>query len=320
MLQYNVQLPPLSLSNSKHSKSSKQHQQQLRDVSDDPSIRNNPSSSLSNSAKRGLFSVHDRLPPRHALAAHSHPHPAPLSVSTAYSSHSSTRSSSTASLSPSTPSIASPSFFSKPIPRSPLVASSRPLPSPVPRPSPHPLKTPLPSVDEYSSIASNYAETPARTATSRSSRRSSVISSTAVDVLSKGDLIGQGLTLQGEVIRSVVIPSASPRRDHYSPTEFEVLGRLGTGSYATVYHVREVLYRPPPSDDGHCGVAAAGRLELEEGASSANGALAGISGVQYGKEYAIKLLSRANLDEDGLDTQRLEVRSENPYRLPSINH
>ncbi|OBZ67088.1 Negative regulator of sexual conjugation and meiosis [Grifola frondosa] len=202
------------------------------------------------------------------LTTRSSPSPRPsssrnsLSISTALSSPSSSTLSST---------------YSKQLPRSPLISSPRRLPSPVPRP----LKSNLASSD------------------GQSSGRSS-ISSTIVDVLSEGDIVGDGLYLQGEMTSLVSISSSEPRVDYDEPAkEFEVVRKLGTGSYAVVYLVREVLSRPLPSDDGHA--TAAGRMDFDDGSY-------GNISTEYGREYAIKLLSKANLDEDALAAQLFEVR------------
>lgn len=80
-------------------------------------------------------------------------------------------------------------------------------------------------------------------------------------------------------------------------TEFQVIRKLGTGSYAVVYLVREVLSRTTPSEDGHCGT-----LDL---ADAPNGDK---SYVSYGREFALKCLSKANLDEDALTAQLSEVK------------
>jgi len=123
-----------------------------------------------------------------------------------------------------------------------------------------------------------------------------------MDVLAQGDLVGEGLSLQGEKIVRVPISSSEPRVDHDEPAkEFEVVRRLGTGSYAVVYLVREILSRSasPSSDEGH-GLAVAGRMELDDGYFSHQP-------TQYGREYAIKLLSKANLDQDALAAQLFEA-------------
>ncbi|KAH9855258.1 kinase-like protein [Lenzites betulinus] len=255
MLQYPVQLPPLSISSSKRTHG------RDRDLDD----RRNGHSRLAKLA------VHDRIvaprPPALPLS--------PLSNSIALSPSSSASVSTYPSPLPS-PISATPA---KPIPRSPLVSSSRQLPSPVPR-SPHPLRSDLPSFDN------------------RSTGRSST-SSYIVDVLSQGDLVGEGLCLQGEAITRVPISASEPRVDHDEPAkEFEVVRKLGSGSYAVVYLVREVLSRPQPSDDGHA--ITIGRMDLDDGSP-------GNQSTDYGREYAIKVLSKANLDEEALEAQLFEA-------------
>ncbi|EIW63030.1 kinase-like protein [Trametes versicolor FP-101664 SS1] len=257
MLQYPVQLPPLSLSSSKRTAAPGRD----RDLDD----RRNGHSRLAQLA------VHDRIvaprPPSLAIS--------PLSTSIALSRNSSSSVSTYPSPLPS-PISTTPA---KPIHRSPLVSSSRQLPSPVPR-SPHPLRSDLPSFDTRSSGASS-------------------ISSYIVDVLTQGDLVGEGLTLQGEVIQRVPISSSEPRVDDDEPAkEFEVVRKLGSGSYAVVYLVREVLSRPQPSDDGHA--ITIGRMDLDDGSP-------GNQSTEYGREYAIKVLSKANLDEEALEAQLFEA-------------
>ncbi|RPD78274.1 hypothetical protein L226DRAFT_456926 [Lentinus tigrinus ALCF2SS1-7] len=260
MLQYPVQLPPLSLSSSKRTPAHGRD----RDIDD----RRNGHSRLAK------LTVHDRvvppLPPTIPVT--------PLSIPTALSP----ASSASASTYPSPlPSPVLPTSLAKPIHRSSLTSSPRQLPSPVPR-SPHPLRSELPSFDGRS----------------RSSGHSSV-SSSIVDVLSQGDLVGEGLYLQGEIVSRVPISSSEPRVDYDEPAkEFEVVRKLGTGSYAVVYLVREVLSRPVPSDDGHA--IAVGRMDLDDGSF-------GNQSTEYGREYAIKVLSKANLDEDALTSQLFEA-------------
>ncbi|KAH9920075.1 uncharacterized protein B0H18DRAFT_957254 [Fomitopsis serialis] len=255
MLQYPVQLPPLSLTSSKRT----------------PLIRRDPSDDFQNGSLTHKRAFNDKLVPSRP----SH-HVVPIHVSTAFST-----TSSPSSTPPSSPSP-NPRTSSKQIPRSPLVSSSRPLPSPVSR-SPHPLKSNLSFFDNKSYGSST--------------------SSVVVDVLSQGDLVGEGISLQGETIVRVPISSSEPRADYDEPAkEFEVVRTLGTGSYAVVYLVREVLSRPcsPPSDDEH-GVAVAGSMEMDDGYFARHHA------VEYGREYAIKVLSKANLDRDALDAQLFEA-------------
>ncbi|KAI0309948.1 hypothetical protein OF83DRAFT_930965 [Amylostereum chailletii] len=119
------------------------------------------------------------------------------------------------------------------------------------------------------------------------------------DVLAAGDLVGPGLPLLGEPVRQASVPARGPTGDEPAPAaEFEVVRKLGTGSYAVVYLVRELLARPPQSsDDGH--IYPGGRLDLDSPVPD--------SSHLYGREYAIKVLSKANLDQDALDAQLFEA-------------
>jgi hypothetical protein len=59
-----------------------------------------------------------------------------------------------------------------------------------------------------------------------------------------------------------------------------------------------VLSRSPPSEDDH--VYPGGRLELDDSSSMR-------AQTEYGREYAIKLLSKADLDEEDPYVQLTEV-------------
>lgn len=166
-------------------------------------------------------------------------------------------------------------------PRTPYI-SSRQAPSPVAVSSAHPWS---------SSSASSVDPRPA------SPSHSLMLE----DVLVSGDIIGEGAILQDETITLVsigdTVPSRSDTPDYEKPAkEFEVVRRLGAGSYAVVYLVCEVLYRPPPSEDGHT----VGTLELEDTSRRRPSTV-------YGREYALKCLSKANLDEEALAAQMSEV-------------
>ena len=152
------------------------------------------------------------------------------------------------------------------------------------------IPSPLPST--------RYALPASRPATAR---HSSFGSSLIEDVLAPGDIIGPGILLQGHLIRPASTALLRDNTPGIAP-EFEVIRKLGTGSYAVVYHVREVLSRPIPSEDGHCGT-----LDLGDTPTS--------SYVSYGREFALKCLSKANLDEDALAAQLSEVLS---FPLPYV--
>jgi serine/threonine protein kinase len=135
------------------------------------------------------------------------------------------------------------------------------------------------------------------------SRTSSIAPSVDQGVLAPGDVVGEGISLQGELIRLVSSGSSPtwPNHDHGEPaTEFEVVRRLGTGSYAVVYLVQEVLFRPAPSEDGH--MSTIGSMEFSD-----DGKFARNPETIYGRNFAIKCLSKANLDKDALAAQMSEV-------------
>ena len=129
------------------------------------------------------------------------------------------------------------------------------------------------------------------------------------DVLAPGDTVGEGCFLQGEQIRLL---SISSHRHDPQPTDpapqLEVIRRLGSGSYAVVYLVKEVLSRPAPSEDGHIDV---GPFDLD-------GHSSGPSQTVYGRKYAIKCLSKANLDTEALGAQLTEVRLLPLSPLPAL--
>ncbi|KAK7035218.1 hypothetical protein VNI00_011985 [Paramarasmius palmivorus] len=136
---------------------------------------------------------------------------------------------------------------------------------------------------------------------SRAPSTPSVVSSTLEDVFAPGDIFGEGTMLQGETVRRVSFDSGSDKAPEYEQParEFEVVRRLGAGSYAVVYLVCEVLSRPPPSDGN---LSMMGSMEFDDSPASRPS-----QQIQYGREYAIKCLSKANLDEDALAAQMTEV-------------
>ncbi|KAH9485259.1 Negative regulator of sexual conjugation and meiosis [Psilocybe cubensis] len=117
------------------------------------------------------------------------------------------------------------------------------------------------------------------------------------DVLAPGDVVGEGFFLQGEPIR--LVSNGAADSHHTVPArEFEVIKQLGTGSYAVVYLVQEVLSRPAVSEDGH--MSTIGHMDFEIKSLSS-------SQIVYGRKYAIKCLSKADLDEEALAIQMSEV-------------
>ncbi len=263
MLQYPLQLPPLSLSSSP--KPPPKDNDYLR--SNDQRFHTTPTSTTT--ASSNLLTKHFR---KDSLVNRSPAISSPLAALSV--NHA-----------PSPPSI-SPSVNSIKLPRSPYISS-------------RPLSTSFPVVHN------NTANDSIRSYLSSGS-------STVEDVLAPGDIVGEDCSLQVERIRLVSITSSSQQQQpqhelddidqqQQLAQEFEVVRRLGSGSYAVVYLVKEVLSRSPPSsEDGH--MSTIGSMEFD-------GHVPRRPGTVYGREYAIKCLSKANLDEEALDAQLTEVRS-----------
>ena len=105
------------------------------------------------------------------------------------------------------------------------------------------------------------------------------------DVLSPGDIVGEGIPLRGELLR---LASNHGLVAH----QFQVVHTLGTGSHSVVYLVREVLPFSLFKDDH---IYPPGPLELDD------------SNSKYGRECTIKLISKADLDENELLSVLTEV-------------
>ena len=118
-------------------------------------------------------------------------------------------------------------------------------------------------------------------------RSPSPVPSISLNVFSPGDFVGDGGFLQGEQIHlvSCSLTAAQPA------SEFQVIRLLGIGTYAAVYLVREVLYRP--SENGHGSII--GAMNDDDDI------------IEYGGDYAIKCLSKINLDDDVYAAQMAEV-------------
>ena len=120
------------------------------------------------------------------------------------------------------------------------------------------------------------------------------------DVLSPGDVVGKGIPLRGESLRLVPIQStnhAPVSKDGLVSRKFQVVRKLGSGSHSIVYLVREVL---PPSLFKDDYIYPPGPLELGDSTSMH-------FRTNYGRECAIKLISKADLDENELLSVLTEV-------------
>lgn len=156
--------------------------------------------------------------------------------------------------------------------------------------------SPIPRSPVLSSV-----DTPSANASSYTSRPASTLSVPMQDILFPGDVIGQGLYFHDERVRLLPI-SASHHGggdDLNAPSiKFEVVKALGTGSYAVVYQVRQILSGYPPQTEDLSPISAVNFDDIPSSAPNP---------VRYGREYALKCLSKADLDKDALSAQMFEV-------------
>lgn len=148
-------------------------------------------------------------------------------------------------------------------------------------------------------------------------------SSTLDGLLHEGDIVGDGIPLLGYPLNPVHFPVSLSRQlnsfdEKNKPAKsFEVVRKLGTGSYAVVYLVREIL-SSPPHRSSHLPLSSSttddeGMFEFDYASSSTSRSsttsptTSATSATVYGREFAIKCLSKANLDDDALAAQLLEV-------------
>lgn len=131
------------------------------------------------------------------------------------------------------------------------------------------------------------------------------------DVLAPGDIIGQGSFLKGDLVS--LLPTDRDQLNHdHEDEQFEVLKELGKGSYAVVYLVHQVFFTHGASAPSSA--FSRGRSNTAE--SSENGHILGhmdnegflaLPKKTLGRKFAIKCLSKANLDKEELDIQMAEV-------------
>lgn len=178
-----------------------------------------------------------------------------------------------------------------------VTASSR---SPSNRLAPYSARLPPSSPIPRSPVLSSL-DTPSANASSYTSRPASTLSAPMQDILFPGDVIGQGLYFNDERVRLLPISAGhhSGDDDLNAPSiKFEVVRALGTGSYAVVYQVRQILSGYPPQTEDLSPISA---VDFDDIPSSAP------SPVRYGREYALKCLSKADLDKDALSAQMFEA-------------
>lgn len=135
---------------------------------------------------------------------------------------------------------------------------------------------------------------------SYNSRPPSALSASVDDILIPGDVVGPGLSLHDEMVYPLPL-SASHHNGgeelNSSPIKFEVVRTLGTGSTAIVYQVRQILSGCPPATGELSQISLVNSGDIPSSPAPA----------KYGREYALKCLSKAGLDEDALRAQMFEA-------------
>lgn len=148
-----------------------------------------------------------------------------------------------------------------------------------------------------------------------SARNSGVFSTSALpdELLGEGDVVGDGVMLNGEQVVAIDHGqdpvSGGPQMG--ARARYEIVKKLGSGSYATVFLAREILSEPAPptdsdlpfdwsgSDDAHADPDATIRTPGPALAANTR---------TYGRPFAIKCLSRASLTTpESLAVQMLEA-------------
>ncbi|GAA6020461.1 hypothetical protein JCM10207_000008 [Rhodosporidiobolus poonsookiae] len=181
-----------------------------------------------------------------------------------------------------------------------------------------------------------HARIPQRTQTYSSLARTSSFASTApsdaddlslVDVFDEGERIGVDVWLEGRGgwVRDCFagradVDGKAPGNGLDGPKQLEVERRLGEGTYAIVYLVREVLYDPDPNDDDLLSPidplasfefddapSSTSRPRLHSWASEYESSVAAQAKPTYGQYYALKCLCKKNLTEDLIEVQRNEA-------------
>ncbi|GAA6057191.1 hypothetical protein JCM3770_004370 [Rhodotorula araucariae] len=154
-----------------------------------------------------------------------------------------------------------------------------------------------------------------------------------VDVFDEGERVGVGVWLDGRggYVRDCFagradVDGKAPGNGLDGPRQLEVERRLGEGTYAIVYLVREVLYDPDPTDDDILSpIDPLASFEFDEpaGAAAASTSPTGDRPRMhswaseswnpmpprptYGQYYALKCLCKKNLTEDLIEVQRNEA-------------
>ncbi|CAE6372776.1 unnamed protein product [Rhizoctonia solani] len=138
-------------------------------------------------------------------------------------------------------------------------------------------------------------------------RNSSYSNALPEETLGEGDVVGHGMVVNGEVVTAVdhgrepVLggPENGPN------ARYEIVRKLGSGSYATVFLAREILAEPVPPTDSDFPFEWNGS---DDAHADPDMTIRTSTGRTYGRSFAIKCLSRASLTTpESLAVQMLEA-------------
>ena len=131
----------------------------------------------------------------------------------------------------------------------------------------------------------------------------------AEDVLAPGDIIGKGAFLKGHVVS--LLPTDTDRPIHDENEQFQVIKELGKGSYAVVYLVHQVSFSSNSESAEDAQIL--GDMDTDMPISNQE------PFKTYGRNFAIKCLSKANLDQEELEIQLAEVSVHLPMSQNSFH-
>ncbi|TIB36616.1 hypothetical protein E3P86_02438 [Wallemia ichthyophaga] len=114
------------------------------------------------------------------------------------------------------------------------------------------------------------------------------------DIFKLGDVFGEGYDFQGQPVRSVELGTQTQQRLTDRPKKMEVVKKLGTGSYAAVYAMKEILQSDHDSDEDDFELSGVPNKNVNKGGQP--------------RMFALKALSKKNLDDSQLEIQMYEAR------------
>ncbi|KAG8729945.1 hypothetical protein FRC11_007695 [Ceratobasidium sp. 423] len=136
-------------------------------------------------------------------------------------------------------------------------------------------------------------------------RNSSYSNALPEETLGEGDVVGHGAIVNGEVVTAVDHQPVLGGPQNGAHARYEIVRKLGSGSYATVFLAREILAEPVPPTDSDLPFEWNGS---DDAHADPDMTIRPDAGRSYGRSFAIKCLSRASLTTpESLAVQMLEA-------------